>query len=133
MQQMSWTEIGVVRTMHGRIAHDDELGMRYEDVPGRDCCITMPAGASVDGGDGCVAEGALATLLDTASGIGAMAHMDFKESVATLDLRIDYFARPPLGAPLRSMSVIGFSTIRAASSPGLPIVAEQQMKVGSDP
>lgn len=114
MQQMSWTEIGVVRTMRGRIAHDDELGMRYEDVPGRDCCITMPAGASVDGGDGCVAEGALATLLDTVSGIGAMAHMDFKEAVATLDLRIDYLVRPPLGAPLRAMSEV----TQKAGAPG---------------
>lgn len=106
MQQMSRTERGVLRTMRGRIAHDDELGMRYEDVPGRACGITMPAGASVDGGDGRVDEGALATLLDTVCGIGAMAHMDFEEAVATLDLRIDYFARPPLGTPLRATSEV---------------------------
>lgn len=106
MQQKSWTERGVLRAMCGRIAHDDELGMRYEDVPGRACGVTMPADASVDGGDGRVAEGALATLLDTVCGVGAMAHMDFQEAVATLDLRIDYLARPLLGTPLRAISEV---------------------------
>ncbi len=39
----------------------------------------------------------------------------------------------PAGAPLSSISVTGASITRSASSWGLAIVAEQQMKMGSEP
>lgn len=106
MQQVPKVELGVIRAMRGRIAHDDELGICYSDSLNQAAHLTMPAGPQVGDGNQHVDAGAVATLLDTACGIGAMTSLGFLEVVATIDLRIDYMDRLALGPVIEARSEI---------------------------
>lgn len=91
---------GLLRTLRGPIRHDAELGIRYGAAPDGRLALALPwAPFLAQGGDeGAISSGALATLVDTISGIASMATLDFRESVATIDLRIDYVRDPERGA-----------------------------------
>lgn len=97
-------ERGVVRTLSGRIAHDDELGIHYSDS--RHCAaqLALPASPAACMSDGRISVGAIVTLMDTVCGIGAMASMGFDEAVATIDLRLDYLRPPRRAAPVMAQS-----------------------------
>lgn len=85
-------EAGLTRTLKGRIAHDDELGIEYSQRESGELVLRLPWGPHLTGGGGGagISVGPLAVVLDTICGIGAMAALGFDEVVATLDLRIDY-------------------------------------------
>jgi len=89
-------QAGLARTLKGRIAHDDELGIRYAAGPAGEIVLRLPYAPFLADRDGerTVGPGGLVTLLDSVCGVGAMAALGFEEAVATLDLRIDYL-RPP--------------------------------------
>ena len=106
MEKSSEAELGIIRTMGGRIAHDDELGFSYLDSQTHAARMTMPTGPQVADQSGDVDAGAMATLLDTVCGVGAMASLEFLEVVATIDLRIDYLRRLSLGEDIEARSEV---------------------------
>ncbi|HLT79241.1 MAG TPA: acyl-CoA thioesterase domain-containing protein [Ferrovibrio sp.] len=90
--QMTPIEQGLARVLGGRIAHDDEIGVRYSlSADGRRTMLDLPfAPFLTEAGADHIGIGPLATVLDSACGIGAMVALGFRESTATVDLRIDY-------------------------------------------
>lgn len=88
-------ERGLVRTLRGRIAHDDELGIRYGADAAGSTRLELPFTPSLAApGTDRISSGALVTALDSACGIGAMQALRFGESTATVDLRIDFLRHP---------------------------------------
>jgi acyl-coenzyme A thioesterase PaaI-like protein len=106
-------EAGVNRIMRGRIAHDIELGIRYDNEVSEGVRMTLPWAQSLTDkeGDGAIGPGALTTLLDTISGTATMAALQFCESTATMDLRVDFKCNPPPGSACiafaRPIAVLG--------------------------
>lgn len=91
---------GITRRLGGPIAHDQELGIRYGLAPDGAVTGTINPHSVIEDGNDHVAQGVLATVLDTVSGIASMACLDFAETSATLDLRIDYLRPLPAGQEL---------------------------------
>lgn len=91
---------GVAQRLGGPIAHDKELGIRYGLAPDGAVTGTIHPFPAIEDGNGHVALGALATVLDTISGIASMACLGFAGTCATLDLRIDYLRPMPAGRGL---------------------------------
>jgi uncharacterized protein (TIGR00369 family) len=83
---------GLKATLGGTIAHDQELSIRAEMLPEAWVRMELPfAPALTVPEDGHrISSGPLVTLLDTVCGVAAMARLGFEETVATLDLRVDY-------------------------------------------
>jgi len=83
---------GLKTTLGGTIAHDEELLIRAEILPDAWVRMELPFAPALtvpeDGNR--IAPGPLVTLLDSVCGIAAMARLGFQETVATLDLRVDY-------------------------------------------
>lgn len=90
----------VARRLGGPIAHDEELGIRYGLTLDGAVTGTLHPHPAIEDSHGHVAQGAIATVLDTISGIASMACLDFVETCATLDLRIDYLRPIPTGQGL---------------------------------
>lgn len=131
-------ELGLARTMRGRIRHDDELGVRYGGDAGGAVTLTLEDASFLRDGSagGAIGTGPMATILDSACGVAAMARLEFREAVATVDLRLD-FLRPPepgkgivaaarvaeiLGQPGRG-SVVVRAEARHAGDPSMPLLA----------
>ncbi|MCL7946165.1 PaaI family thioesterase [Marinobacter sp. ATCH36] len=88
---------GMARHFGGPIAHDEELGIRYGIAPDGAVTGTVHPLPAIEDGNNYVAQGALATVMDTISGIASMACMDFARTCVTLNLRIDYLRPMPAG------------------------------------
>jgi uncharacterized protein (TIGR00369 family) len=84
---------GLSRRMGGPIAHDEELGIAYEQAGAGSVSARLMAHPHICGHGDIVSLGALATVLDTACGVAAMASQDFNATFSTMNLRID-FIRP---------------------------------------
>tara|TARA_R110002073_G_scaffold319392_4_gene493983 strand:+ start:3697 stop:4146 length:450 start_codon:yes stop_codon:yes gene_type:complete len=58
--------------------------------------LEMPFNSELESipGSGLVAHGAIMTVLDTALGVAVCDQFKFTRSIATLDLRVDYFEKP---------------------------------------
>lgn len=94
MQQIP-IEQGLARVLGGRIAHDDEIGVRYGLAADGRVMLELPYAAFLAGaGARHIGIGPLVTVLDSACGIGAMMALGFREGTATVDLRIDYLRDP---------------------------------------
>ena len=92
-------EQGLARVLGGRIAHDDEIGVRYALSDDGRARLKLPfAPFLTAAGEECIGIGPLVTVLDSACGIGAMLAMGFREGTATVDLRVDYLRAPSAGA-----------------------------------
>jgi acyl-coenzyme A thioesterase PaaI-like protein len=84
-------ERGVAQVLRGRIAHDDEIGVRYGVAEDGRTVLELPfSPILVEAGAGHIGTGPLVTVLDSACGIGAMLALEFREGTATVDLRVDY-------------------------------------------
>lgn len=83
---------GLKTTLGGTIAHDEELLIRAEILPDAWVRMELPfaPALSLPGDEQRISSGPLVTLLDTVCGVAAMARLGFEETVATLDLRVDY-------------------------------------------
>ncbi|WP_026381948.1 PaaI family thioesterase [Afifella pfennigii] len=98
-------EASLVRVMQGRIAHDDELGVRYGVTKEGGVSVELPFAPFLsDPGQRHVGVGPLVTILDSVCGIGTMMALDFRESTATVDLRVDYLRSPAEGASCRAVA-----------------------------
>ncbi len=93
--QMIPIDQGLAQVLGGPIAHDDEIGVRYRLSADQRVVLELPyAPFLAEAGETCIGVGPLATVLDSVCGIGAMAAMAYRESTATVDLRIDYLRDP---------------------------------------
>ncbi|MCW0234287.1 MAG: PaaI family thioesterase [Ferrovibrio sp.] len=93
--QMIPIDQGLAQVLGGPIAHDDEIGVRYRRSADQRVVLELPyAPFLAEAGEAWIGVGPLATVLDSVCGIGAMAAMGYRESTATVDLRIDYLRDP---------------------------------------
>jgi len=117
---------GMARRLGGPIAHDEELGIRYGIAPDGALTGTVHPLPAIEDGNGYIAQGALATVLDTISGIASMACLGFAETCVTLDLRIDYLRPMPAGRGL-----IAYATPVGAIDPRTARSMAIKSKVGT--
>ena len=79
------------------IPHARRLGLRLVESKGDNLVIEMPFNDELEviPGTGLMANGAITAFLDTA--LGAAVHYELKvfRTMVTLDLRVDYFEKPP--------------------------------------
>lgn len=126
-------EQGVAQVLGGRVAHDDEIGVRYGFTEDGRATLELPfASFLAEAGASRIGIGPLATILDSACGIGAMKALGFQESTATVDLRIDYLRDLSPGA---SCLVVA-TPVDVGGRPGAGMVmmrAEAWQKGGESP
>ncbi len=79
------------------IAHARELGIKATRVEAEQVVARLPFRAELIGDieRGIIHTGAVSTLIDSACGIAVLARIGKSETIATLDLRVDYL-RPSL-------------------------------------
>lgn len=124
-------EGGIALAMGGRVAHDDELGIRYRPLPGRKVGADMDWSPALGGGSAPerIGPSALITLLDSIGGVGAMAALGFREAVATLDLRVDYIDQlaPETGCTALAEAAV----ISGSEGNGFVLMQAQAVEVGT--
>jgi uncharacterized protein (TIGR00369 family) len=84
------------------VPHARLLGMTVLDVKPNECWIKIPYSERLVGNpeNGVVHGGVITTLLDQCGGSSVMASLDEFQSIATLDLRIDYMKPATPGVDL---------------------------------
>ncbi len=112
----------LLATLGGAIVHDQELGIVTSVQEDGLVQMRLPyrpalTRTSHDGID----EGAITTLLDTVCGVSAMAGLDYRESTATLDLRIDHLAPALPGQDLQATARV--THISGSAARGAVLVA----------
>ncbi|MBP6345421.1 MAG: PaaI family thioesterase [Neisseriaceae bacterium] len=75
------------------LPHCKALGLHYEGVEGDAIVLSLPWQEVLNGADGAMHGGPLATLVDVACAISVTAWLPQFEALATLDMRLD-FLRP---------------------------------------
>lgn len=116
LQQDSFTAEGLRAALGGAIVHDEEIGIRQEARGDGGLVMVLPCHVALTEGAG-LAPGPVATVLDTLCGVTTLADLGFRESTATLDLRIDYLrpARPGLDLVCEARVTERFGTIARGS------------------
>lgn len=94
-------------TLGGVIVHDREIGIVNSVQSDGSISMRLPHRPALTrtGQDG-LDEGAITTLLDTVCGVSALAGLGYRESTATLDLRIDYLQPALPGQDLQASARI---------------------------
>ncbi|MFU8864260.1 MAG: acyl-CoA thioesterase domain-containing protein [Rhodobacterales bacterium] len=126
MQQEFLTEKGLYAALGGSVVHDDELGIHHDFRDPENQRMLLPFQPALSDVEGkAIGLGALVTLLDTVCGLTALRHLKFRESTATLDLRIDYLNATESGldviAEAHALQIFGAATrgsvvVKAAAS-----------------
>lgn len=75
------------------LPHCKALGLQYEGIEDNGFVLSLPWREALNGADGAMHGGPLATLVDVACAISVTAWMPQFEALATLDMRLD-FLRP---------------------------------------
>lgn len=122
---------GLAQVLGGPIAHDDEIGVRYRLSVDQRVGLELPyAPFLAETGEARIGVGPLATVLDSACGIGAMAAMAYRESTATVDLRIDYLQDP---APETGCYVVSQAVhVGGAPEAGMVMMRAEAREIGSE-
>lgn len=129
--QMIPIDQGLARVLGGPIAHDDEIGVRYRLSADQRVVLELPyAPFLAEAGKACIGVGPLATVLDSVCGIGAMAAMAYRESTATVDLRIDYLRDP---APETGCYVVAQAVhVGGEREAGMVMMRAEAREIGSE-
>ena len=115
MEQNNLTA-GLRAALGGVIVHDEEIGIRHEFRAGGGLGMALPYRVALTEGAG-LAPGPIVTILDTLCGVTTLSDLGFRESTATLDLRIDYLrpARPGLDLACEARVTERFGTVARGS------------------
>lgn len=122
---------GLARVLGGAIAHDDEIGVRYMLSADQRVVLELPYARFLgEAGENRIGGGPLVTVLDSACGIGAMMAMGYRESTATVDLRIDYLRDP---APETGCYVVAHAVhIGGEPGSGMVMMRAEARETGSE-
>ena len=86
------------------LPHSRALGMRVDAIGDGRADMAMPYSANLvgDPASGVIFGGAVSALMDTCGGLAVFAHDAAAQSMATLDLRIDYMRGATPGQTIRA-------------------------------
>ncbi|WP_340676365.1 PaaI family thioesterase [Paraperlucidibaca sp.] len=77
------------------------FGIKVDEAGRGRAVMKMPCVAEVCDKRGALHRGAITTLLDTNCGLAILAHLGDMRPIATIDLRVDFIAKPAVGEGVR--------------------------------
>lgn len=84
----------------GTIPFNDWCGLRFVRAAPEDTCLVMPFSHKLADGDGRIAAGAIAALIDAAAGQAALSSLDWRGQVATISLSQSHVGIVPVHSGL---------------------------------